>query len=127
MIEFRPLTKAEEQRQDHFCRRCETWQKRFEIHHCVATERWKAAKAAGEVVHPSLRPVRKPVNAAKLSERLALPGVRALPPPAKAKAKPNDRTPPPDNQSPWEAAGVSKATYYRKLKSQGVSRETETA
>jgi hypothetical protein len=46
MIEFRPLTREEAQSGTHFCGRCETWQKRFELHQCAPTERWKAAKAA---------------------------------------------------------------------------------
>jgi hypothetical protein len=45
-IEFRPLTNDEAQSGTHFCGRCETWQKRGELHHCVPTERWKATKAA---------------------------------------------------------------------------------
>ena len=46
MIKFRPLTKEEAQSGTHFCGRCETEQKRFNLHHCIPTERWKAAKAA---------------------------------------------------------------------------------
>jgi hypothetical protein len=49
MIAFRSLTKEERQSPRHFCRRCETWQKRFELHHCVASGRWKAAKAVHNV------------------------------------------------------------------------------
>ena len=48
-VEFRPLTKDEKQSAVHFCGRCDTWQKRFELHHCTPTERWKAAKAAMRV------------------------------------------------------------------------------
>jgi hypothetical protein len=46
MIEYRALTREEAQASTHFCGRCETRQKRIELHHCVATDRWKAAKAA---------------------------------------------------------------------------------
>jgi hypothetical protein len=45
-IEYRNLTKEEAQASTHFCGRCESWQKRFELHNCVPTDRWKAAKAA---------------------------------------------------------------------------------
>lgn len=48
-IEYRVLTPAERQSPDHFCNCCEILQKRYELHHCVATERWKAAKAAMNV------------------------------------------------------------------------------
>jgi hypothetical protein len=43
MIECQPLTETQSPR--HFCKRCETWQKRGELHHCLATEAWEAMKA----------------------------------------------------------------------------------
>ncbi len=52
MIKFRPLTKDEVQSADHFCGRCETRQRRFELHPCTPTERWKAAKAAMRAKNP---------------------------------------------------------------------------
>jgi hypothetical protein len=63
MIEFRPLTKEEAQSPVHFCGRCETWQKRGELHPCKPTERWKAAKAAMWAKNPMPPPcVTKPVH-----------------------------------------------------------------
>jgi hypothetical protein len=56
MIEYRPLTAEERMSPTHFCNRCETTQKRFEIHHCVATERWKAAKTAMAATREMLAP-----------------------------------------------------------------------
>jgi hypothetical protein len=53
-IEYRELTDEEKRSPRHFCGRCETWQKRYEIHHCVATEHWKAAKAVG--IEPAPKP-----------------------------------------------------------------------
>jgi hypothetical protein len=60
MIEFRPLTKEEVQSGTHFCGRCETLQKRFELHHCTPTDRWKAAKAATYAKNPLPPPHAKP-------------------------------------------------------------------
>jgi hypothetical protein len=62
-IRFEPLTKAEKRSPTHFCQRCETEQPRGELHHCIATERWKAAKAAWWAeYHASRAPVDTPVE-----------------------------------------------------------------
>jgi hypothetical protein len=45
MIEFREFTKDENRSMTHFCARCETGQKRFELHQCTPAPRWIAAKA----------------------------------------------------------------------------------
>jgi hypothetical protein len=45
-IAYRELSKEERQSPTHFCERCETWQKRGELHRCTPTPRWKALKAA---------------------------------------------------------------------------------
>jgi hypothetical protein len=87
-VEFRPLTEEEAQSATHFCNRCGTPQKRFEIHACMPTARWKAAKAKGEIVHPALKQTVRPPKAADLVEKLALPpsaGVKLLGGPEKAK------------------------------------------
>ena len=60
MIKYRSLTKEEQQSGTHFCGRCETWQKRFELHHCTPTERWKAAKAAMWAQNPMPPPRQAP-------------------------------------------------------------------
>ena len=59
MIEFRPLTKDEAQSATHFCGRCDTFQKRFALHHCTPTEAWKAAKAAMLAKNPMPPPYTK--------------------------------------------------------------------
>ena len=59
MIKFRPLTEDEVQSAEHFCGRCETWQRRFELHPCTPTERWKAAKAAMWAANPMPPPIAK--------------------------------------------------------------------
>ena len=60
MIKYRSLTKEEQQSGTHFCGRCESWQKRFELHHCTPTERWKAAKAAMWAQNPMPPPRQAP-------------------------------------------------------------------
>lgn len=64
MIEFRELTRDENRSMTHFCARCNSEQKRFELHHCTPAPRWIMARAAMRanghvpVVHlgePSLR------------------------------------------------------------------------
>jgi hypothetical protein len=52
MIKFRPLTNDEAQSGTHFCGRCETWQRRFELHQCTPTKRWREAKAAMHAANP---------------------------------------------------------------------------
>jgi hypothetical protein len=63
-IEFRELTSEEKSSGTHLCGRCETLQKRGELHHCIPTERWNAAKAAMRAQNPMPAPSsRQPLQA----------------------------------------------------------------
>jgi hypothetical protein len=52
MIKYRELGKDERLSATHICPRCETEQLRGQLHHCTATEVWKAAKAAMYAENP---------------------------------------------------------------------------
>jgi hypothetical protein len=80
MLGYRALTDEEKRSATHFCNRCETVQKRGELHHCVATERWKAAKAAYWAANGALKPAankaadvhKEPANNARDAANAAL-------------------------------------------------------
>ena len=49
MIEFRALISDERRIRIHFCQRCETEQKRGELHECRPTAGWKKASSRGHI------------------------------------------------------------------------------
>lgn len=127
-IEYRPLTDDEKQSPRHFCNRCESWQKRFEIHHCVATERWKAAKASWGAEYSTSK---TPANSEASAETCETNGGAQVETFETEKAAETETLAPTSvsvsqnstsesqvsvstQAQPWEAEGVSRATYFRR-------------
>jgi hypothetical protein len=110
MIDYRPLTAEERGSPTHFCNRCETVQKRSEIHHCVATERWKRAKAASltSLSDETLVPDETPKQPRETEMRVSVSENETTESQASASAL------------PWEAEGISRSTYFRRRAQEAV-------
>jgi hypothetical protein len=146
MIEYRALTDEEKRSATHFCNRCETVQKRGELHHCIPTERWKAAKAAywaangglpaaKTSAHKTAETASEPASLTSLtsetfetdetlkqavsSETRVSVSKKGTQIPVSVSENETQVSPEAElsvsaEAKPWEAEGVSRATYFRR-------------